>query len=138
MKSSKPGDYIVHIDYGIGIFQGIENISVQERNMDCLLLQYADNDKIYVPTDQLQQVAKFVTQEGIIPELHKLDSTRWETTKKKLKKDVEQIAADLLYLYAQRKIAVGYAFAEDTEWQKDVESSFIYEDTIDQIKPQKM
>ncbi|MDP8313492.1 MAG: transcription-repair coupling factor [Candidatus Celaenobacter antarcticus] len=130
----KPGDYIVHIDYGIGIFQGIENISVQERNMDCLLLQYADNDKIYVPTDQLQQVAKFVTQEGIIPELHKLDSTRWETTKKKLKKDVEQIAADLLYLYAQRKIAVGYAFAEDTEWQKDVESSFIYEDTIDQIK----
>jgi len=102
--------------------------------MDCLLLQYADNDKIYVPTDQLQQVAKFVTQEGIIPELHKLDSTRWETTKKKLKKDVEQIAADLLYLYAQRKIAVGYAFAEDTEWQKDVESSFIYEDTIDQIK----
>ncbi len=133
-EALKPGDYIVHIDYGIGIFQGIENISVQERNMDCLLLQYADNDKVYVPTDQLQQVAKFVTQEGIIPELHKLDSTRWETTKKKLKKDVEQIAAELLYLYAQRKIAAGYAFSDDTEWQKDVESSFIYEDTIDQIK----
>ncbi|OPX24456.1 MAG: transcription-repair coupling factor [Candidatus Cloacimonas sp. 4484_140] len=133
-EALKPGDYIVHIDYGIGIFQGIENISVQERNMDCLLLLYADNDKIYVPTDQLQQVAKFVTQEGIIPELHKLDSTRWETTKKKLKKDVEQIAADLLYLYAQRKIAKGYAFSRDTEWQKDVESSFIYEDTPDQIK----
>ena len=133
-EALKPGDYIVHIDYGIGIFQGIENISVQERNMDCLLLLYADNDKIYVPTDQLQQVAKFITQEGIIPELHKLDGTRWETTKKKLKKDVEKIAADLLYLYAQRKIAAGYAFSRDTEWQKDVESSFIYEDTPDQIK----
>ncbi|MBN2018566.1 MAG: transcription-repair coupling factor, partial [Candidatus Cloacimonetes bacterium] len=133
-EALKPGDYIVHIDYGIGIFQGIENISVQDRNMDCLLLQYADNDKVYVPTDQLQQVAKFVTQEGIIPELHKLDSTRWESTKKKLKKDVEQIAADLLYLYAQRKISTGYAFTKDTEWQKDVEASFIYEDTADQIK----
>ena len=133
-EALKPGDYIVHIDYGIGIFQGIDNISVQERNMDCLLLLYADNDKVYVPTDQLQQVAKFITQEGIIPELHKLDGTRWETTKKKLKKDLEQIAADLLYLYAQRKISTGYAFSEDTEWQKDVESSFIYEDTQDQIK----
>ena len=133
-EALKPGDYVVHIDYGIGIFQGIENIAIQNRNIDCLQLQYAENDKVYVPTDQLQTVAKFVSQEGVIPELHRLDSTRWETTKKKLKKEVEEIAADLLYLYAQRKISQGYAFSEDTEWQRELESSFIYEDTIDQVK----
>ncbi len=133
-EALKPGDYVVHIDYGIGIFQGIENIAIQNRNMDCLQLQYAENDKVYVPTDQLQTVAKFISGEGVIPELHRLDSTRWETTKKKLKKEVEEIAADLLYLYAQRKISKGYAFSGDTEWQKELESSFIYEDTIDQIK----
>jgi len=136
-EALKPGNYVVHIDYGIGIFQGIENIAIQNRNMDCLQLQYADNDKVYVPTDQLQTVAKFVSQEGIIPELHRLDSTRWETTKKKLKKEVEEIAADLLYLYAQRKISKGFAFSKDTEWQRELESSFIYEDTVDQIKATK-
>jgi len=139
-ESLKSGDYVVHIDYGIGIYQGIEKVKVRGKNevetptiIDTLAIQYADGDKIYVPTDRLNLVSKFVAQEGVVPEIHRIGGNRWQNIKNRMRKDVEDIAEELVYLYAQREIAKGYAFSQDTEWQKELEQSFIYEDTPDQI-----
>ena len=133
-ESLQNGDYVVHIDYGIGIYQGLEKIKVKESEMDCVAIRYADNDQIFVPTEQLNLISKFVGQDGIVPEIHRIGGRRWDSVKKKVRKDIEEIAKDLVYLYAQRKLARGFAFSEDSEWQKNLEASFIYEDTADQIK----
>ncbi|MBS3767149.1 MAG: transcription-repair coupling factor [Candidatus Cloacimonetes bacterium] len=128
------GDYIVHIDYGIGIYHGLQKLEIQNSSMECLVLSYADEDKIYVPTDQLSLVSKFSAEEGVQPTIHRIGGSRWDKTKKKVQEDVEEIAKDLIFLYARRKIAKGYAFSSDTEWQKEMEAAFIYKDTKDQIK----
>ena len=128
------GDYIVHIDYGIGIYKGLQKLDIQNSTMECLVLSYAKEDKIYVPTDQLSLISKFSAEEGTEPTINRIGGSRWDKTKKKVQKDVEEIAKDLILLYAKRKIAKGYAFSKDTEWQKEMEAAFIYQDTQDQIK----
>jgi transcription-repair coupling factor (superfamily II helicase) len=132
--SLKPGDYIVHIDHGIGIFEGLKKISIEGNIVECLSLKYAGNDRIYVPTYRLEYVSKFVSEEGIAPVIHKLGSKKWENSKSRAKKQIEIIAEDLVKLYAERKIRSGISFEKDNLWQQEMESSFIYEDTPDQYK----
>ena len=132
--SLKPGDYIVHINHGIGIFEGLKKITIDGNLVECLSLKYAGNDRIYVPTYRLSYVSKFVSEEGIAPVIHKLGSKKWEQAKSRAKKQIEIIAEDLVKLYAERKVRSGIAFEKDNLWQQEMESSFIYEDTPDQRK----
>ncbi len=128
----KPGDYIVHIDHGIGIYAGLKRLSIEGNTIETLTLRYADNDVVYVPTFQLSLVSKFVSEEGIAPTIHKLGSKKWENMKSRAQKQIELIAEDLIKLYAERKVKKGIAFEPDSAWQTEMEESFIYEDTPDQ------
>ncbi len=131
-ESLKPGDYIVHIDHGIGIYEGLKKLTIDGNTLECLSLKYAQNDAVYVPTFQLTLVSKFVSEEGIAPTIHKLGGKRWEQTKSRARRQIELIAKDLVKLYAERKLRKGIAFDPDTAWQREMEDSFIYEDTPDQ------
>ncbi len=133
-ESLKPGDYIVHVDHGIGVYGGLKQLTVDGNKVECLTLNYAGNDSVYVPTYQLSLVSKYVSQEGIAPAIHKLGGKRWDQAKSRAKKQLEIIAEDLVKLYAERKVKKGVAFDKDGLWQKEMEDSFIYEDTPDQRK----
>jgi len=130
--SLKPGDYIVHIDHGIGVYEGLKTLNIAEKNMDCLCIQYAGSDKIYVPTWQLKLVAKYVSEEGNVPIIHKIGSKLWDLTKERAKKSIELVVEEIMQLYAERKLRKGISFNNDTDWQKEMEDSFIYDDTPDQ------
>ncbi len=131
-ESLKPGDYVVHIDHGVGIYSGLKKLILEGSNIECLTLRYSGNDIVYVPTFQLTLVSKFVSEEGITPTIHKLGSKKWEQTRNRAKKQIELVARDLIKLYAERKIKKGISFDPDTTWQVEMEDSFIYEDTPDQ------
>ncbi len=133
-ESLKPGDYIVHIDHGIGIYAGLKNLTIDGNIIECLLLKYAGSDSVYVPTYQLNLVSKFVSEEGVVPTIHRLGSRKWATAKSRARKQIELVAQDVVDLYAQRKVKRGISFEEDTLWQCEMEDSFIYEDTPDQSK----
>ncbi|PKN78673.1 MAG: transcription-repair coupling factor, partial [Candidatus Cloacimonetes bacterium HGW-Cloacimonetes-1] len=133
-QNLKPGDYVVHIDHGVGVFEGLRLIRLDGQDIECLCIRYAEEDKVYVPTFQLQLVSRYVAEEGSNPVLHKLGSTKWQNTKTKAKKQIEIIAADIVSLYAERSKRLGVAHIADTPWQKELEESFIYEDTPDQIR----
>jgi transcription-repair coupling factor (superfamily II helicase) len=133
-ESLKPGDYIVHISHGIGIYGGLKKLPVDGQTVECLTLLYAENDTVYVPTYQLSLVSKFVSEEGIAPTINKLGSKKWEQAKSRARKQIELIAEDLIKLYAERSLRKGIAFGPDTTWQAEMEESFIYEDTPDQRK----
>ncbi|MCK4357942.1 MAG: transcription-repair coupling factor, partial [Candidatus Cloacimonetes bacterium] len=141
-ESLQNGDYVVHIDYGIGLYQGLEKLKISQGSafggknseLDCIVIRYADDDKIFVPTEQLNLISKFSAQEGITPNIHRIGGRLWDRVKKRVRRDIEEIAAELVYLYAQRTLVKGFAFSPDSEWQKDLEASFIYEDTPDQTK----
>jgi len=131
-ESLKPGDYIVHIDHGIGIYAGLKKLVVDGNMIECLTLRYAENDVVYVPTFQLSLVSKFVSEEGIAPNIHKLGSKKWENAKSRARKQIELVAEDLIQLYAERSLRKGISFEPDSGWQQEMEDSFIYEDTPDQ------
>jgi transcription-repair coupling factor (superfamily II helicase) len=133
-ESLKPGDYVVHIDHGIGVFEGLKIIRLDNQDTECLVLRYAGEDRVYVPTYQLRLVSKYVAEEGVSPTLHRLGSAKWQNTKRKAAQDIELIAADIVKLYAERSSRLGIAHASDTEWQRELEESFIYEDTPDQTR----
>ena len=136
-ESLKPGDYVVHIDHGIGIYAGLKKLPIGGNIVECLTLRYLDNDVVYVPTFQLLLVSKFVSEEGIAPVIHKLGSKKWENTKQRAKKQIEPVAEDLIKLYAERTLRKGIAFEPDNSWQLEMEDSFIYEDTPDQAQASK-
>ncbi len=133
-ESLKPGDYVVHVDHGIGIFDGLKIVKVDGQDIECLCLKYAGDDKIYVPTFQLQLVSRYIAEEGVSPVIHKLGSKKWENTKRRAKSQIEIVAADVLKLYAERSKRKGIAHERDNQWQSEMEDSFIYEDTPDQVK----
>jgi len=133
-ENLKPGDYVVHVDHGIGIFEGLKIIRLDGRDVECLVLRYANEDRVYVPTFQLSLVTKYVAEEGAAPVLNKLGSAKWQNTKRKATQQIELVAADLVKLFAERSSRSGLAHNPDTEWQIELESSFIYEDTPDQVK----
>jgi transcription-repair coupling factor (superfamily II helicase) len=126
------GDFVVHIDFGIGKYGGLESLLVDRRKRECLKLFYQGGDKLYVPIEEFNRVHKFVGKEGA-PTLSKLGGTSWEKLKKRTKKAIQDMAKELIQLYAERKAKPGFVFSSDSPWQKELEASFIYEETPDQL-----
>jgi len=133
----QPGDYITHIDHGIGVFAGLEKTEVNGKIQEAVKLVYKDKDVLYVSIHSLHRIAKYTGKEGTAPSLHKLGGTAWAVTKAKTKKRIKELAFDLIKLYAKRKSEKGFAFQPDTYMQHELEASFIYEDTPDQNKATK-
>lgn len=134
LRELKPGDFITHIDHGIGKYAGLEKVDVNGKMQEMIRLIYADNDLLYVNINSLNRISKFSGKEGTVPRLNKLGTDTWERLKKTTKKKVKDIARDLIKLYAVRKAQSGTAFSRDSYLQTELEASFIYEDTPDQEK----
>ena len=129
-----PGDYVVHIDHGIGRFGGLEKIEVNGKIQEAIRLVYKDNDILYVPIHSLHRISKYKSGENAAPRINKLGSGAWQKLKESTKRKVKDIAKDLITLYASRLSAPGYSFSQDSYLQRELEASFIYEDTPDQLK----
>jgi transcription-repair coupling factor (superfamily II helicase) len=128
------GDYVTHIDHGVGQFSGLETIDVNNKKQEAIRLIYKDGDVLYVGIHSLHRISKFTGKEGSVPKMNKLGTQSWNTLKTKTKKKIKELAFDLIKLYAKRKNQPGYSFAEDTYLQNELEASFIFEDTPDQFK----
>ncbi|UUC46420.1 transcription-repair coupling factor [Flavobacterium cerinum] len=128
------GDYVTHIDHGIGKFGGLQKIQVEGKTQEAIKLVYADNDIVYVSIHSLHKISKYNGKDGAPPKIYKLGSSAWKTLKQKTKARVKHIAFNLIQLYAKRRLDKGYAFSPDSYLQAELESSFIYEDTPDQLK----
>ncbi|WP_394353042.1 MULTISPECIES: transcription-repair coupling factor [Flavobacterium] len=128
------GDYVTHIDHGIGKFGGLQKIQVEGKTQEAIKLVYADNDIVYVSIHSLHKISKYNGKDGAPPKIYKLGSSAWKTLKQKTKARVKHIAFNLIQLYAKRRLDKGFAFAPDSYLQAELESSFIYEDTPDQSK----
>ncbi len=129
----KNGDFVVHADYGIGIYRGLKRIKAYDRERECLIIEYRDGDIVYVPLEKMDCVQKYSSRESVVPSLNKLGTADWERLKKRTKERVKEVASQLIKLYAIRKMKSGYAFSNDTVWQKELEASFTYEETVDQL-----
>ncbi len=134
LKSLQTGDYVTHIDYGIGRFAGLEKIVVGDKEQEAVRLIYRDNDILLVNIHSLHKIAKYSGKEGTPPTMSKLGSGEWENKKSKVKRQVKDIAKELISLYAKRRLAPGFHFSKDGFMQAELESSFLYEDTPDQAK----
>lgn len=132
LDSMRNGDFVVHVDHGIGQYQGLKKITVQKNERECLSVAYKDGDMLYVPLERMNRIQKYSAKDGAVPTISKLGSKDWDRLKKKTKKHIKDIANDLIALYAKRKARKGFAFAKDTLWQKELEASFEFEDTPDQ------
>jgi len=130
----QPGDFVTHIDHGVGRFDGLETIDNHGKEQEAIRLVYDNGDLLYVSIHSLHRIAKFVGKEGIPPKLNRLGTNNWTRLKERTKKKVKDIAKDLIKLYAERKTANGFAFTQDSYLQHELEASFIYEDTPDQYK----
>ncbi|HLS35628.1 MAG TPA: transcription-repair coupling factor [Bacillota bacterium] len=130
----KVGDYVVHQSHGIGRYVGIETVVVNKTHKDYMLIKYAGDDKLYVPVEQIDLVQKFVGSEGKRPRLYKLGGTEWTRVKSRVQSSVEDIADDLIELYAERQSQKGFAFSPDSPMQKEFEASFPYRETEDQLR----
>jgi transcription-repair coupling factor (superfamily II helicase) len=134
LQTLQPGDFVTHIDYGIAKFAGLEKKEVNGKDQEAIRLIFRDDDMMYVSIHSLHKISKYSGKEGAAPSISKLGSGEWESRKAKAKKKVKDIAKELIELYAKRKQAPGFAYAEDGFLQAELESSFIYEDTPDQAK----
>ena len=134
LKTLQPGDFVVHIDYGVGRFAGLEKVEVNGKMQEAVRLVYKDDDLLYVNLHALHKISKYSGKEGNSPTISKLGSPEWENKKNKVKKKVKDIAKELISLYAKRRYARGFAFGKDSYLQAELESSFLYEDTPDQAK----
>jgi transcription-repair coupling factor (superfamily II helicase) len=130
----KVGDYVVHVNHGIGKYLGIETLTINGIHKDYLHVRYQGSDKLYVPVDQIDLVQKYVGSEGREPKIYKLGGTDWKRVKKKVESSVQDIADDLIKLYAEREAARGYAFAPDGDMQREFEMNFPYQETEDQLR----
>lgn len=129
----KIGDYVVHTNHGIGVFRGIKQLEVEGLKRDYLELSYDSADKLFVPVEQLDFVQKYIGSEGKAPKISKLGGAEWAKAKTKVKKAIDEIAENLVKLYALRSTVKGYKFSKDKEWQKQFEEQFPYTETVDQI-----
>ncbi|MCX8011182.1 MAG: transcription-repair coupling factor [Ignavibacteria bacterium] len=132
--SIRKGDYVVHEDFGIGRFIGLDKIKIQDYPQEVMKIEYDEGSVVYVNINFLNKVKKYSSKDGITPKLSKLGGNEWKTTKRKVKSKIQDAVKELISLYAERKRAKGFQFSDDTIWQKELESSFYYEDTPDQIK----
>lgn len=128
------GDYVTHIDHGVGKFSGLETIDVNGKSQEAIRLLYRDNDVLYVGIHSLHRISKFTGKDGGTPKMNKLGSATWSNLKKKTKKKIKELAFDLIKLYAKRKSQPGFAYAPDSYLQNELEASFMFEDTPDQLK----
>ena len=133
-RDLKPGDYVVHVDHGIGRFEGLQTINTQGIEREFMLLIYADNTKLFVPVERLDLVSRYSSGEGTQPALDRLGGLGWQKTKAKAKRAMRDMADELLRLYAERKLVQGFAFSADSPWQKEFEDAFPYQLTTDQAK----
>jgi transcription-repair coupling factor (superfamily II helicase) len=129
----KPGDYVVHMEHGIGQFQGLVQMAFEGVQREYLQLEYAQGDKLYVPVHQADRLARYVGAGEVLPGLHRLGTADWEQVKARTKKAVAEIADELLELYARREVVQGHAFSPDAPWQAELEASFPYSETEDQL-----
>lgn len=134
LQSLQPGDFVTHIDYGIGKFAGLEKKEVNGREQEAVRLVFRDNDLLYVSIHALHKISRYSGKEGAPPVISKLGSDEWENKKARVRKQVKDIARDLIALYAKRKRSPGFSFSSDSFLQAELESSFLYEDTPDQAK----
>jgi len=134
LSTLQPGDYVTHIEYGVGRFAGLEKTEINGREQEIIRIIYRDNDLLYINIHSLHKIAKYSGKESTPPTMSKLGSGEWEAKKKKVKKRVQELSKDLIELYAKRKTAPGFAFKKDDYMQAELESSFIYEDTPDQAR----
>jgi transcription-repair coupling factor (superfamily II helicase) len=129
----KLGDYVVHVNHGIGVYKGIKQLDVQGHKKDFLELSYNSGDTLYVPAEQLDMVQKYIGSEGKAPKVNKLGGSEWIKAKNKVKKSIEDIAEDLVKLYAIRATLKGHKYSEDTVWQNQFEEEFPFDETPDQL-----
>lgn len=134
INNLQPGDYITHIDHGVGVYSGLEKIEVNGKLQEAIRLIYKGNDILYISIHSLHRISKYSGKEGTEPTLNRLGSHAWSNLKKKTKSRVKDIAKDLIRLYAERKAKKGFSFSPDSYLQNELEASFIYEDTPDQLK----
>ncbi|MEP6595491.1 MAG: DEAD/DEAH box helicase, partial [Ginsengibacter sp.] len=134
LRELQPGDYVTHIDHGVGVYSGLQKIEANGRMQEAVRIVYKDNDLLYVNISSLHKISKYSGKEGTIPKMNKLGSDVWNRLKDKTKKQVKDIATDLIKLYAQRKSLKGFAHSPDNYMQTELEASFIFEDTPDQSK----
>lgn len=130
----KTGDYVVHVNHGIGRYLGVSPLTIGGVQKEYLLVKYAGEDKLYVPVDQVGLIQKYLGGEGEPPRLSSLGGAEWARAKGKVKEAVREMAGELLALYAARETVSGYAFGKDTVWQKEFEDAFPYEETVDQLR----
>ncbi len=134
LRELQPGDYVTHIDHGVGVYSGLQKIEANGRIQEAVRIIYKDSDILYVNINSLHKISKYTGKEGTVPKVNKLGSDAWQKLKEKAKTKVKEIAFDLIKLYAQRKAEKGFAHAPDNYMQTELEASFIYEDTPDQSK----
>lgn len=130
----QPGDYVTHIDYGVGRFSGLEKTTVDGKTQELIRLIYKGGDVLYISIHGLHKISRYVGREGEPPQMNRLGSNTWQVLKQKTKRQVKDIARDLIALYAKRRASRGFAFSPDDQLQTELEASFVYEDTPDQLK----
>jgi len=131
-----PGDFVVHMDHGVGVFRGLEQLEVAEKEMEALAIEYAGGEMLRVPVYRVDLIERWVgdSDGASPPQVHRIGGRKWKTLKGKTEQSIERMTVDLLELYARRSTARGFAFSPDTRWQREMESSFLFEDTPDQRK----
>jgi transcription-repair coupling factor (superfamily II helicase) len=134
LRELTPGDFVTHMDHGVGRYSGLEKIDINGHVQESVRLIYKNNDILYVSINSLHKISKYVGKEGTAPRLDKIGSEAWKNLKRRTKKKVKDIAGELIKLYAKRKATPGHAFQQDGYLQNELEASFIYEDTPDQLK----
>ena len=134
LSDLKPSDYVVHVDHGIGQFDGLRQLSVDGNNGEFMLLRYAEDARLYVPLARVDLIQKYQSLGGVTPQLDRLGTNLWEARKARVRKSVGDMAQKLLALYAERRLAVGHTFPEDSNWQKEFEDAFEFQETPDQEK----
>ena len=128
------GDHVVHVEHGIGVFAGMRTMAVGDREKEYLVLEYASGDKLYVPSDQIDRLGRYIGEGEEPPALSRLSSQEWARTRRKVKQAAALLARELLTIYAEREVVTGFSFSADTVWQGEMEASFPYEETPDQLK----
>ncbi len=134
LRELQPGDYVTHIDHGVGVYSGLQKMDMNGKMQEAVRIRYKDGDLLYVNISSLHKISKYSGKEGSVPKMNKLGSDVWSRLKEKTKKEVKDIATDLIRLYAERKSRKGFAHAPDTYLQTELEASFVFEDTPDQAK----
>ncbi len=134
LHALRPGDYVVHVDFGVGVYRGLTKIRVDDSERECIEIGYLDGDKVYVPLERMDRVSKYTPREGVAPRISRLGTAEWERLKARAKRRLKDVSAELIRLYAERRRAQGFAFSPDTLWQHELEASFVYDETPDQLQ----